>query len=71
MHKKERQVFWVFQRKILLEIYYINYKFNVFYQVFKPKLFLAVSVAVFGLSVIYAFCFGPPPKTTNLGIKSI
>ena len=32
MHKEERPVFWVFQRNSLLEIYYINLWFFIYYQ---------------------------------------
>ena len=61
MHKEERPVFWVFQRKNLLEIYYINLWFFIYYHIVMP---IIAFESVIGFAAVLPVDTGAAAKTT-------
>ena len=60
MHKKERPVFWVLQRKTLLEIYYIIF-FFIYYQFVMD---IIAFESVIGFAAVSPLNTGAAAKTT-------
>ena len=61
MHKEERPVFWVFQRKSLLEIYYINLWFFIYYHMVMA---IIAFESVIGFATVLPVDTGAAAKTT-------
>jgi hypothetical protein len=61
VHKEERPVFWMFLRKSLLEIYYINFWFFIYYHIVMT---IIAFESVIGFAAVLPVDTGAAAKTT-------